>query len=291
MIRKQYKLNIKAPRPQVWKTLWGKDTYPTWTAAFSEGSRVETTWEEGSRVLFLNAENEGMISRIEEKKEPEKMVFVHLGMIDKEGNEDMSSDKVKAWEGAEEIYVLKEIEDGTALTIEMDVADEYQEFFDTTWPKVFEDLRNLLENNETAKEEISVETTVRAPVEKVWLYWTTPQHITKWNQASPEWHTVAAENDLRTGGKFSSRMEAKDGSAGFDFEGIYDTVEPHRQLSYTLGDGRKVRVDFENAGEGTLVKEKFEAENSHSVEMQKTGWQAILEEFKNYVEKKEAVNS
>ena len=130
---------------------------------------------------------------------------------------------------------------------------------------------------------ITVETTVSVPPESAWAYWTDPQHITKWNQASEDWHTPWAQNDLRNGGKFSSRMESKDGKFGFDFWGIYDAVEPPRLLASTLGDGRKVRVTFDPAAEGTKVTETFEAEGENSIELQRQGWQAILDSYRNYI--------
>ena len=131
---------------------------------------------------------------------------------------------------------------------------------------------------------ITVETTVNAPVEKVWKYWSEPGHITKWAHASDDWHTTRAENDLRTGGKFLSRMEAKDGSFGFDFGGEYTNVEEHKTIEYTMGDGRKVKVKFEGKGGETKVVETFEAEDTNPVEMQRGGWQAILDNFKKYTE-------
>lgn len=138
---------------------------------------------------------------------------------------------------------------------------------------------------ETAnKTSITVESTVQAPVEKVWQYWNGPEHITKWAHASDDWHTTRAENDLRTGGKFLSRMEAKDGSFGFDFAGVYDQVRQHEIIEYTMGDGRKVNIRFTGNGNETRVVETFDAENTHPVEMQRTGWQAILDNFKKYVE-------
>ena len=144
MICKRYKTTLNAPKERVWETLWGKETYPKWTAAFSEGSKVETDWKEGSKVLFLNAENEGMISRIQQKKENEKMVFRHLGMIDKNGKEDFDSEAVKGWEGAEEIYLLKDVNGKTELSVEMDMGEEQEKYFDDVWPKVFRDLENLV---------------------------------------------------------------------------------------------------------------------------------------------------
>ncbi|MCZ4243978.1 SRPBCC family protein [Pedobacter punctiformis] len=138
--------------------------------------------------------------------------------------------------------------------------------------------------NTSEKTIITVESTVNAPVEKVWAYWNAPEHIVKWCNASDDWHTPKAENDLKVGGKFETRMEAKDGSFGFDFGGIYDRVELHKLITYTLGDGRKVKIIFEDAGDETKITESFDAETTNSIEMQQGGWQAILNNFKNYTE-------
>ena len=135
------------------------------------------------------------------------------------------------------------------------------------------------------KENITVTALVKAPVEKVWSYWISPEHIVKWNNASDDWHTPKAENDVRIGGKFVSRMEAKDGSFGFEFWGTYDAVEENKLLEYTLGDERKVKITFTEDGAETMVEETFEAETTNSIEMQKNGWQAIMNNFKNYTEK------
>jgi uncharacterized protein YndB with AHSA1/START domain len=131
---------------------------------------------------------------------------------------------------------------------------------------------------------ITVENTVIAPVEKVWEYWTKPEHITKWNFASDDWHSPWVKADFREGGNFSARMEAKDGSMGFDFGGVYDVIRNNEYIEYTIGDGRKVKVKFSRQGNKTRVVESFEAENTNSVEMQKGGWQAILDNFKKYAE-------
>jgi len=137
---------------------------------------------------------------------------------------------------------------------------------------------------ETNRSVITVETIVQAPIEKVWKFWTVPDHITNWNNASEEWHTPYAENDLRVGGKFVSRMEAKDGSFGFDLGGIYNEVRAHEFISYALEDGRKVEITFIPQENETKVLEVFEPEKANPVEMQQDGWQAILNNFKKYVE-------
>ncbi|WP_054955179.1 SRPBCC family protein [Paenibacillus dakarensis] len=131
---------------------------------------------------------------------------------------------------------------------------------------------------------ITVETVIHSPIEMVWEYWTEPKHIMQWNSASDDWHTPHAENDLKVGGKFVSRMEAKDGSFGFDFGGVYDEVSVNERISYTLGDGRKVKIDFISQDDQTRVIESFEAEETQAIEIQQAGWQAILDNFKKYVE-------
>ncbi|WP_336514670.1 SRPBCC family protein [Pollutibacter soli] len=133
---------------------------------------------------------------------------------------------------------------------------------------------------------VTTEAEINAPVEKVWKYWTEPDHITQWSFASDDWHAPWAKNDLRIGGAFSSRMEAKDGSFGFDFGGVYDDVQVHKKIAYTMGDGRKVEATFSPDGGKTRVVQRFDAEEENSVEMQQMGWQAILNNFKKYVETK-----
>jgi len=131
---------------------------------------------------------------------------------------------------------------------------------------------------------ITIQALIHAPVKEVWKCWTSPGDIVKWNQASDDWHTTRAENDLRTGGKFKSRMEAKDGSFGFDFWGIYKTIVPEKLIESELGDGRQMKIEFHEKDEHTELVETFEAENTNPLEMQKNGWKGILNNFKKYVE-------
>lgn len=138
---------------------------------------------------------------------------------------------------------------------------------------------------ETAtNQKIRIQATVNAPVEKVWEFWAAPEHITKWNSPSPDWHTPRAENDLRAGGKFLSRMEAKDGSYGFDFGGVYDEVIQYKRIAYTMGDGRQAVIDFTPQGNSTGIVIVFDAESQNPAEYQQAGWQAILDSFKKYTE-------
>lgn len=131
---------------------------------------------------------------------------------------------------------------------------------------------------------IDIEATIAADLNKVWDYWTNPKHITQWNFADDSWHCPSAENDLKAGGKYKARMEAKDGSFGFDFEATYDEIEKHKKITYTIADGRSVTTNFESHGDSTTVKTSFEAEDTNPIEMQKNGWQEILNNFKKYTE-------
>jgi uncharacterized protein YndB with AHSA1/START domain len=132
---------------------------------------------------------------------------------------------------------------------------------------------------------ITVETNVNAPIAKVWAAYTTSEDILKWNTASPDWHTTKSTVDLRVGGEFSSRMEAKDGSFGFDFAGTYTKVVPQQCLEYSFGD-RAATVDFLPSTDVVTVRVTFDTETQNSVEQQRSGWQAILDNFANYVEGK-----
>ncbi len=133
---------------------------------------------------------------------------------------------------------------------------------------------------------ITVETVVAASLSKVWDAWTTPVDIKQWNAASDDWHTTASTVDLREGGVFSSRMEAKDGSFGFDFAGTYTRVVPRKIIQFTMGDDREVTIEFEEREGVVHVKETFDAEGQHSLEQHRQGWQAILDNFRRHVESK-----
>lgn len=131
---------------------------------------------------------------------------------------------------------------------------------------------------------VTVETTVNAPVEKVWEYFSLPKHIMQWNNASEDWFTPSSENDFKEGGKFINRMEAKDGSMGFDFTGTYQKIIQNEYIEYTIIDGRSVKIKFAPEGDGTKITESFDAEITNPIDMQKRGWQSILDNFKKYTE-------
>lgn len=134
------------------------------------------------------------------------------------------------------------------------------------------------------KRRIKIETDIQAPVSKVWRFWTDPAHVRRWNSAMEGWHTPRAESDLSTGGRFNYRMEAVDGSMGFDYAGVYNEIIPETRIVLTLDDGRTVSVDFSGDGSVTHMEEEFEAENENPDEMQRQGWQNILDNFKKYTE-------
>jgi uncharacterized protein YndB with AHSA1/START domain len=133
---------------------------------------------------------------------------------------------------------------------------------------------------------ITVETTVKSKLSKVWQAWNNPADIQRWNTAQDDWHTTRSTVDLREGGKFLARMEAKDGSQGFDFEGTYTRVVPQKTIEFRMSDGREVHVEFVERAGGVLVKETFDAETENPPELQRTGWQAILDNFRRHVEAK-----
>jgi uncharacterized protein YndB with AHSA1/START domain len=270
-----FNIAIAAPASKVWQVLWFDATYRRWTSAFMEGSYAVGDWQQGGKVQFLSPGGNGMYSLITELVPNQRMVFAAQGDI-KNGVEQPPAD----WGGAQEAYTLTETEGGTDLSVQMETTDEYAGYFAEVFPKALALVKELAEHPVT----ITINATVAAPLEKVWQYWTQPEHITQWNQASPDWHTPHAENELRTGGRFTNRMEAKDGSMGFDFGGTYTNVEPHKTIAYTMDDGRKAQVYFVQTGEGCTITESFEAENMHPLDMQQGGWQAILDSFKHYTE-------
>ena len=144
MEKQTFRISIDAPREKVWDILWSDDTYRQWTSVFSQGSRAETDWKEGSKILFLNADNEGMVSRIARSKQNEFMSFEHLGEVHN-GVEDTESERVKKWSGSTENYTLKTLNGHTEMTVDMDITDDFKDYFAETWPKALEKLKAITE--------------------------------------------------------------------------------------------------------------------------------------------------
>ena len=145
MEKQEFKIDINAPREKVWNILWADDSYRAWTAAFSEGSHVITDWKKGSKVLFLDGKGMGMVSKIDDAIPNEYMSFEHLGYV-KDGVEDVTSDKVKSWAGAHENYTLNDVAGKTELVVDMDINDEYKDYFTQTFPKALAKVKELAEH-------------------------------------------------------------------------------------------------------------------------------------------------
>jgi len=175
---------------------------------------------------------------------------------------------------------------GEEGTLEIRPIFEMDDFGENATPEI----RDRVAKHEAAlsnkSTKITVEATVKAPIDAVWSAWSTPEDIVQWNAASDDWHTTKAKMDLRTGGDFSSRMEAKDGSMGFDFAGTFSNVVKNKLIEYAMGDTRSVRVEFSEGPNGITIRETFDSEPTHSIEQQRQGWQAILDNFKRHVESK-----
>jgi uncharacterized protein YndB with AHSA1/START domain len=274
-----FSTEINAPANKVWQVLWNDSTYRKWTSVFQEGSYAVSDWKQGSRIQFLSSKGDGMFSEIAELKPNEYMAFRHLGIV-KDFKEQPPTAETESWKDAIETYSLKGNNDHTSLEVNLNSVGEYEDYFNKTFPGALKIVKELAENPVM----LNVETTVAAPVEKVWEYWSKPEHITRWNNASDDWHTPHAENDMRVGGKFVSRMESKDGSMGFDFNGVYDEVKTNELIAYTIEGGRKVNISFSSNDNETKITESFEAETENSLQLQQDGWQSILDNFKKYTE-------
>lgn len=273
----QFKVQIKADKKKVWDLMLNPSTYQIWTTAFTPGSCFKGSWEKGSKITFLDSSGKGgMTSEIADNKPFEFISIRHNGEI-KDGVE-----VPQEWAGALENYTFTEKDGGTEVTVEIDITSDWEKMFQEMWPKALESLKDMAER----KTLITVEAVINAPVDKVWKFWSEPEHIKQWAFASDDWEAPKAENDLKVGGKFSTTMAAKDGSVSFDFGGTYDMVEKNVLMFYTMGeDGRKAFVFFQKLGDNqTKVTEVFEMETQNPEEMQRSGWQAIMDNFKKHVE-------
>ncbi len=286
MKKLNFEIEIETSREIVWDSIVNKTKYDRWTNAFGETSHFEGGWKKGDTIRFLAFNNEGqkmgMISEIAESRFPEYISIRHLGQI-LNGVEDYTSDEVKKWAPSFENYTIEKLgERLTLFKLDMETPDDYYEMFIQMWPNALNKLKQVSEESLNTK--ITISTSINATPEKVWEYWTEPKHITIWNTASDDWHCPYAENDLRENGKFRSTMASRDGKMSFDFEGVYSLVKIHKAIHYGMADGREVQVEFSPDGNATWVTETFDAENVHPAELQRNGWQSILNNFKRHVE-------
>jgi uncharacterized protein YndB with AHSA1/START domain len=279
MEEKEFKIEINATPNKVWYVLWDSYLYQQWTAAFCEGSyAVTNNWEQNSRVHFLSPSGDGMYSDIISHITNCEMCFVHRGNI-KNYQEQLPDNEVKKWTGAKEKYSLKQEGEKTVLTVSLDIFETYSSFFESTMPKALENVKNLSENFY-----ITVQSLIAKPIETVWQTWNNPDDIMNWNAAAPTWHTPKAINKLQVAHDFVYTMAAKDGSTSFDFQGTYTKIEPNKTIEYVIADGRRVKITFEKIDNNIKITEAFEPENSNPLDLQRAGWQSILDNFKFYCE-------
>jgi len=278
----EFKIEITAPKEKVWFSLWDDINYESWTRAFCEGSYAVSSWEEGAKIYFLDPKGSGMASKIIEKKPFDRMVFAHITEII-DYKEQPLSEKIQSWSGCKEEYQLTEQNGVTTLKVTVESIEEYESFFSGMFPNALQNVKEIAENPKT--QSITVRTTLNAPIEKVWDYFTQPEHVVNWNFASDDWHCPKAENNLEVGKKFLSTMASKDGATSFDFEGTYKAIVPQQKIAYTIdGDRRNVVVKFNVLDGKTILTENFEPENENSIELQRGGWQSILDNFKKYTQ-------
>jgi len=224
-----------------------------------------------------------MVSKIAENSHEQFISIQHIGFL-VNGIEDTTSEAVKSWGESFENYTLTPTSTGTLFQVDMDAEENYTDYFNQVWPKALIKLKQLSETGKTT--EVTIGVTLTAPIEKIWDFWTNPTHITKWNQASPDWETTTATNNLKVGGKFSYHMSAKDKSAAFNFSGTYTEIIPNKLIKYTLDDNRKVIIEFNflDSQQTSIIRQTFELETQNPANLQRQGWQAIMNNFKLYTE-------
>lgn len=284
-------IEIQATKETIWASIVNVNKYKVWAESFHEGSTFEGIWQKGAKLKFLandeKGEPMGMISEV--------VVFDHLKDISIQplgffggGEEDFSSDELQKWTPTLESYHIETVSEGVQkFSVTQTVPDEYFDMLNDSWKPALEKLKEVCEKNLCAFHAITIEATINGSVDDAWLYWITPEKMMKWNFASEDWHCPRASVDLRVGGDFTATMAAKDGSMAFDFGGTYTEIIDKKRLYNQLGDGRMMWVDFEVLSPTQVkVVETFEAEGENSLDMQRAGWQAILNNYKKAIEEK-----
>jgi uncharacterized protein YndB with AHSA1/START domain len=280
----EFSTRIKAPVEKVWFKMFNDESYRVWTKAFNPTSYFVGDWfKKGSEIKFMGTDDKGeiggMLALINDIVPYGFMSLKHIGMLKGDSVENLKVEdyNLETYEN----YYFKEVDGETEVKMVMDSKEEWVEMFSEMWPNA---LKLLKEICEAKTEKITVETIVSCDLDKVWNFFTNPKHIENWCYASEDWGASDAENDLKKHGKFKTKMFAKDDSFSFDFEGIYIKMEDKKMFQYVLADARVVDVFFEEVDGKTKITEIFDPEKINSFEMQKAGWQAILDNFKKYVE-------
>ncbi len=282
-------IDINASREEVWSAIINDKKYRMWTAVFQEGSHFEGGWQQGDRIKFI-AEYEGqvtgMISEIEVSDHLKAISIHHLGLYNG-GEEDYTSVQAKLWQGKYENYYFEKLQEKeTRFMVEVEVEEVFAEDFEAQWLAALQKLKSLCEDKSAAFASITVEVIVDAPLSRVWDYYTIPEHVIKWNRASEDWYCPRALNNLSNSGRFVYTMAARDGSMSFDFSGTYTEIVYYERIISQLDDGRRLSIIFQSLGDNkTQVIETFDAEDENTLELQQSGWQAILLNFKSVTER------
>lgn len=285
----QQSITITTPPEVVWAAIINDKKFRLWCDAFEPGSHFVGGWQQGQSIQFLMKDDQGQLhgmqSEVAVSEHPSRLTIHNVGVVN-DGVIDAESDEAKKWINTYETYELKPITpQSTLFTVDVDVHEEYFADMSDAWNRALLKLKELCEKNLAPFVPITVTTDVRAAVEKAWLGWTSAESVKRWNHASDDWHCPAASNDLRVGGRFTYTMAALNGRISFDFSGTYTEVVQNERITSQLDDGCMVWVTFTAAGpENTRVTEVFEAENEHLLDLQRDGWQAILDNYKKIVE-------
>lgn len=272
-----FSTQINASKEKVWFSLWDDENYENWTTVYCDGFYAVSSWEAESKIYFLSPSGDGMYSKITSKKPFDSITFKHIGNIIN-FKEMPLDEETKLWTESDEHYSLTEKNGITQLTITINSLDHYITFYEGVIPKALEKIKAIAEN--PVVKSIAVRTTLEASIEKVWDFFTQPEHIINWNFASNDWHCPTAENNLEVGGKFNYTMASKNEAIAFNLEGVYEQIETYKKIIYRLIDGRKVVVKFEILDTTVILTQIFEPENINAIDLQRKGWQAILVNFK-----------
>jgi uncharacterized protein YndB with AHSA1/START domain len=285
----QQSIIIDAPREVVWAAIINEQKFRIWCAEFAPGSYFDGGWQLGQSIKFLGKDEDGQLmgmqAEIAVSEHLKRISIRHYGLISGDVV-DSDSDEAKKWVPSYESYELESISpQSTLFSIDVDINEDYLEDMSDAWSKALLKLKEVCEQNLAPFASITVTTEVQASIKNAWLCWTAPECIQKWNHALDSWHCPAASNDLRVSGRFVYNMAARDGSVSFDFAGTYTEVVKGERITSQLDDGRMVWVTFEALGpDHTKVVEIFEAENENTLDLQRDGWQSILDNFKREVE-------
>ena len=282
-------ISIAVPRTVVWAAIINDKKYRLWASVFDPSSHFVGGWQQGDAIRFLGADEQGrQLGMAAEIAASEHLKFISIrihGLVKGE-DVDYDSEEARRWAPSYENYYLDAVTDQvTRFTVDTDTNDAYHAEFSELWTKALQKLKEVCENNLAPFASITVAADVQAPLDRVWMCWTAADCVKKWNHASDDWHCPAASNDLRLGGRFIYTMAARDGSVSFDFAGTYTEIIQGQSITSQLDDGRMLKVTFTAIGPGsTQVSERFEAENENALELQRSGWQAILDQFKKEAE-------